>query len=176
MFTKNFYTALYGHISNKGGLELIDRKGVAKKITNTIYYTNFIEPGDTNNTYYARLDKFVTESKTSGNYMSGVAFGDGNAAPTLDDYVMSGNHMTNYSASAVINKEQDDEGVVISCIYTITNGSDAAFTISEIGLYGVSPNDGCAALVERTVLDSPVTIPAGGVGQVTYTIRMNYPV
>ena len=32
-----------------------------------------------------------------------------------------------------------------------------------------------AIWVERTVLETPVTIPAGGVGQVTYTIRMNYP-
>ena len=32
-------------------------------------------------------------------------------------------------------------------------------------------------LIERTVLESPITIPAnGGVGQVTYKIRMDYPV
>lgn len=30
--------------------------------------------------------------------------------------------------------------------------------------------------INRTVFDTPVTIAAGGVGQVTYTIRMNYPI
>ena len=72
----------------------------------------------------------------------------------------------------------DESGLTITALYTITNTGSSAFTIGELGLIAatytnVSTNSKC--LVERTVLDTPVTIPAGGIGQVEYTITFNYP-
>ena len=69
-------------------------------------------------------------------------------------------------------------------MFTLTNTGSEDFTISELGLvtyaYITNTNGYCYEnnfLLERTVLENPITIPAnGGVGQVTYTIRMDYPV
>ena len=60
-----------------------------------------------------------------------------------------------------------------SAVLTITNNNATDITIGEVGI--VYQGSNTAALLERTVLDSPITIPAGGVSQITYTIRMNYP-
>lgn len=57
---------------------------------------------------------------------------------------------------------------------TITNNNETDITIGEVGIV-YQTGSSYSVLFERTVLESPITIPAGGVGQVTYTIRMNYP-
>lgn len=72
----------------------------------------------------------------------------------------------------------DDNGITMPWIYTITNSSATDITIAEVGLWGYINYAASSmenALLERTVLDEPVTIPAGGIGMVTYSIRYNYP-
>lgn len=109
----------------------------------------------------------------------GVVFGNGSGPVSFDDYKLSGDVHTNFSASNVTPTITTDEnGVTLTALYTITNTGDAEMVISEIGLLACRAQVSSAAwsvLVEHTVLDTPVTIAAGGVGQVTYTIRMNYP-
>ena len=110
---------------------------------------------------------------------TGVKFGDGNSHATMDDYCLSGNLLTNLDITANTTRTVEDGGVTVQHVYTITNKNTEDITIREVGMvagipYGTSISKHMA-LIERTVLDSPVTIPAGGVGQVTYTIRFNYP-
>lgn len=108
-------------------------------------------------------------------YYGGVFFGDGDTPPTPDDYALSGNVITTATATAVVTKTVDANGVTITGTYTITNTGTENITIAEVGLFEGFSNSMCDYMMERTVLDSPITIPAGGVGQVTYTIRMDYP-
>ena len=97
---------------------------------------------------------------------------------------MSGELFTTYTASYTDNIEQDDNGATRTIMYTLTNTGTEDFTISEVGLFGAAylkHKDYARylnyhVLFERTLLETPITIPAnGGVGQVTYTIRLDYP-
>lgn len=102
----------------------------------------------------------------------GIIFGTGDTPVTIDDYKLSGNIVTNIAGNTVINHEFVDGGHETTCVCTITNTGGSSVTIKEAGLMMANYS---LALCERTVLDTPVTIPAGGVGQVTYKIRLNYP-
>lgn len=108
----------------------------------------------------------------TGSSSSGVIFGTGDIAPTLDDYTLSGNVISGISmtsSKSSVGKEEDAEYASFTTVYSITNNNTEEVTVREIA----SMVYGC--IVDRTVLDTPITIPAGGIGQVTYTIRMNYP-
>ena len=109
----------------------------------------------------------------------GLYFGNGAEPPTLDDYKLAGDVVSGFSVTKITTSEYDGASAARTNVYTIANTSSTEITISEIGLVGYAWNSATSnnghALFDRTVLDEPVTIPAGGVGQVTYTIRMNYP-
>ena len=109
---------------------------------------------------------------------AGIIIGTGDTPPTFDDYCLAGNMITAISSSVATSFDCDDSGATITALCTITNSDNNAFTIREVGLYGKAKGnnyDSDAVLVERTVLDSPLTIEAGSVGQLTYTIKLNYP-
>lgn len=106
-----------------------------------------------------------------------IAFGNGDAAPTLDDHQLSGEHFTTYNVTMKYDYSAASDEAISSVTYTFTNTGDSAFTIREAGVF---INVGTKAqshrcLVWREVLDSPVTIEAGGVGQVTLTFKVNIP-
>ena len=115
---------------------------------------------------------------------SGVVFGDGNTPPTLSDFCLDGNIVSRLAVSATRTAICTDEGVETSVLYTITNNNTKAVTIGEVGYVGYasyykdgssSSSSACNLLIERTALDTPLTIEPGGVGQLTYTIKFNYP-
>ena len=127
--------------------------------------------------------KCSTTYETSNSGHRGVVFGNGTAAESINDYTMSGDLFTTYTSSYSMECIGDDTGLTKTCTFTLTNTGDE-FTISEVGLFGFayvshySSNNRYYVydiLLDRTLLETPITIPAGGVGQVTYTIRMNYP-
>lgn len=109
---------------------------------------------------------------------AGVYFGTGTTPPTMDDYKLAGDVFTTHSTVASVTTVHEDTLSTVTALYNVCNTGTADVTIGEIGLvstiYQGSSGLGYM-MIERTVLDEPVTIPAGGVGQVTYTIRMNYP-
>lgn len=116
----------------------------------------------------------------------GVCFGDGTTEPTAEDVCLSGVQHTSISSTNTIvtfNYSTEDNGdFILTAVYTITNTLENDMTIAEVGLaapgsyFSGGYNYHVPILVERSLLEVPVTIPAGGVGQVTYTIRMNYPI
>lgn len=174
MVLNTYYRSLGAQIGeNSDGLTFNNYAGTScayAKITDSSYFSNLGQ---------MLVFDFIGTVRTNITTTSiGVAFGDGAEPVTPDDWKLSGNLVTGIVASATIQRTNCAEYAEITAIYTITNGNAADVTISEVGTYGRVPSgtkDYTNALVERTVLDSPVTIPAGGVGQVTYTIRMNYP-
>lgn len=120
----------------------------------------------------ARFSLSYINTMTKAPTSNGVVFGDGDKAPTEDDYWLSGNIITTLSGSGTVRKTKDDAGMTVTSSFLLTNSGTSDVTIKEVG-YCSAYNSG--ALLDRTVLDEPLTIPAGGIGQVTYTIRMNYP-
>lgn len=177
MILRNWYKALTALMYNDDSVIGVDINGSNKK---------FKGSNGTNGIYDIPLT-MVSNSSLSGNiytpnmgivrtdtYNGGVIFGTGDTAPTFDDYKLSGSMITTITASAAASAVQDNDGCTFVGTYTITNTGDEEITIKEIGLL-LNSKHGYRHLIERTVLDTSVTIPVGGVGQVTYTIRMDYP-
>lgn len=158
MILKNYYLALgswHTYTAQTG----INVAGTSKTISGATSYQAI------------RMDQYMKSVQTS--YAAGVILGDGDLPVTLDDYKLSGSVITGITASVAFSPSLEETGATASGLLTITNGNADSVTIKEIGICASISNT--ILMVERTVLDSPVTIPAGGVGQITYTIRMNYP-
>ena len=116
--------------------------------------------------------------KTSLSNYGGVILGDGDTPPTSDDYKLAGNIVTGFNYSKTLTQVVSETAVTAKAVYTITNANSTEITIKEIGLIGNADNSASSSkifLLDRTVLDTPVTIPAGGIGQVEYTITFNLP-
>lgn len=112
--------------------------------------------------------------KISGGFSPGIIVGSGTTPPTIDDYKLESMITAGLSASVVA---QGTDSYIR--ILTITNTSDHDITISEIGTLGVgyyNQSTSFPMLVDRTVLDTPVTIPAGGIGKIEYEIKINLPI
>ena len=158
MLVKQYYDALVGLMENSNM--------TIKQSTGSTYS---LQPSYAYN--LLKLKEATSRVMTS-QHGSGVAFGDGTTPPAFTDYKLSGNVITGISGSVSQTSEEDDDGVTLTNVITVTNNNSNDITISEV----------CANcqyqayfMVERTLLDTPLTIPAGGIGQVTYTIRFNYP-
>lgn len=111
---------------------------------------------------------------------AGVYFGTGKTPPTRDDYkleniIMSGLSITN--ESSVTFTDLGDGKYEASASYMVNNTSGAAITISEIAYYGIVGTGSSyvyIVLFERTVLDNPITIPAGETKLITYKLTFNH--
>lgn len=158
-------------------------------------YSAVYVPLDGNLRYYmanVKSNTEVSENLTNSSDKSiygttAVFFGSGNAPVTVDDYKFSGSTIQNITYSYKDNSTYADDGSVcnVTYDYTITNHNDSEITIGEIGIFSevtwpTHYNGGIKYthfnyMFERTALETPITIPAGGVGQITYTIKMEYP-
>lgn len=174
MFTRNWYKLVAVSMAGTSGLDTYKSiDGIVRDICSQPSLIRYGYNSDGNSTPSMRyLRKWYTES-------AGVVLGTGTTAPTLDDYALSGNLVNTYTYSATIKNESDENGLTTTALYTITNTGTSAITIGEIGLIAdLTTNSSSATykgLLERTVLDTPLTIEPGGVGQLTYAIRFNYP-
>lgn len=175
MFTRNWYKALAYRLAttNTSAKPVVTKTdGTTTALSAAAPLTGFGCNGDNYNytDYYGPRMRYLFSS------YSGVKLGTGTTPPTIDDYTLSGSAIstTNLSSSCSWSASVDEDGATYTSVFTITNNKSNDITISEVGLF-MSDGTNFPYMVERTVLDSPVTIPAGGVGQVTYTIRMNYP-
>ena len=119
----------------------------------------------------------LTTNASLGYEVTGVIIGSGTTPPTIDDYKLENRiTLSGITSSGSVSTTSDDGGITLISVLTIANNSGQEITIGECGIFtnNGSTGDAYCALIERTVLESPITIPAGGVGQVTYTIRMNH--
>lgn len=188
MFTNNWFTKgcvdyILGFVSE------IAKEGAANLYKDT---SGWVTPAKT--VTYNRIDTlmktFLTEDckghTTSAATAIGVAFGSGTVAPTVEDNTLSGTQHTWINTSNTtleFSYGEDGDDIVLTCVYTINNNSGADATIGEVGLFSYAYGKPGASssskgyvptLIERTLLDVPITIPADGVGKVTYTIRRSY--
>ena len=181
MFTKNSILlrslTILGASTDSIWDSLIAWNGNALSLKND--YSYFVASRNIYNYMASHIKKSQSEIPSDGYNSSfssyGVCFGNGKTPATENDYCMEGDLLKDYGYSQIYSKTKDS----VTFVYTITNNESEPFTISEIGLVDYAyRNYGytyyySGILVERTILESPITIPAGGVGQVTYTIRMN---
>lgn len=128
-------------------------------------------------TFGVNLNNLVTA--VNGNC---VMIGTGRTPPTREDYklenpVTSGITITNGTFSAA---EADDERLLLAVNYTVRNDGAENLVIGEIGTFSqvtaYRPNGSeltLTVMMERTVLEEPVTIPPGESRMIQYTIRIN---
>lgn len=128
-----------------------------------------------------------TNTTNSSNRIYGVWFGSGTTAPTKDDYkleapITSGLGINNNTIRPLVNNLEP--GVYeISSSYQVTNQTEEAITISEIGVWSYLTTESSSSstrncfpvLMERTVLDEPITIEPGMTKVVTYKLTINQP-
>lgn len=141
----------------------------AKDTSGTEYY--FVPKGG----YY--LDQ-LRLNMTDGN--GGQAFGTGDTPPTEDDYTLESVITSGITAGAPTASTEFDSvnnRYIRRLTYTINNVSDSDITIKEVGTYrgiayastlGATGSSTKILLVDRTVLDTPLTIPAGEAGVLRY--------
>ena len=177
MFTNNWYKTLASAITKNSAKNFVNINGVETGLysRNSIYNISFGDStGASESAYIGRLVQTYNE-------YGGVRLGTGDTPATVNDYKLSGTLITGYSFTAEVKTQNSAESDKITATYTITNTSSSEITIKEVGIVAKMANTTSTAqiqhmgLLERTVLDTPVTIPAGGVGQVVYTITFNYP-
>ena len=177
MFTNNWYKTLASAITKNNAKNFVNINGVETGLhsRNSIYNISFgNSTGASENAYIGRL------VQTYNGY-GGVRLGTGDTPATVNDYKLSGDLITGYNFTAKIETQNSAESDKITATYTITNTSSSEITIKEVGIVAKMADTTSTAqiqhmgLLERTVLDTPVTIPAGGIGQVVYTITFNYP-
>lgn len=158
MFLENYFLCLHSIHSGDS---------VAMRKCNDTTYTI-----TTNNAFNAiRLKNSL--SSVSGDYNAAcVVFGNGDTPPALGDYRLSGEIIRTISGSGMATVTNVDGVATYESLLTVVNTGEESVTIKEVGLtvMGIA-----SVLIERTLLEEPITIPAGGVGQITYTIRMVYP-
>lgn len=167
MLTDIFYRSLYYKMFN---CEFSDFSFVSANGTSCTGKLRNISPffGTAGN-YYPHIAKFRKDSS----YGAGVVFGTGTTPPTISDRTWAGTNITTFTASVSVSSGEENGKAYIEALYTITNTGSEAFTIGEICTFAncsASTNTNYSALMDRTVLENPVAIPVGGIGQVTYRI------
>ena len=166
MLTKNFYAYIRADFSESNTAATFTKTGGSKV---TVALSNDDPPFKVMNSWA----KSITGT--------GVSFGTGTTPATASDYVLEsilGDNKINVSTPSSISFSRYDTYEEYTVTFGVTNKTADAITISEMGLTAMpySPNSGSNyfVLVDRTVLDTPITIPAGQSKQITYTIRFNY--
>lgn len=121
------------------------------------------------------IKNIMQTRQTSYTAGAGVVFGTGDTAPTMEDVKLAGSLVTTFTSSYSQATGTDEQGPYVRTLYTLTNTGSAAVTIKEIGLLAQVASS-TYALVERTVLDKPVTIAGSkGVGQIEYIVHYDAP-
>ena len=166
MLTKNFYAYIKAAFSGSDSTAIFTKTdGTKGEVSISSSYPPFK----------------VMNSWSKSTIMSGVSFGTGTTPATVSDYFLESiltETQINVSTPSSVSFNKFDTYEEYTVTFGVTNKTADAITISEMGLTAIpySPYSGTPyyVLVDHTVLDTPVTIPAGQSKQITYTIRFNY--
>lgn len=166
MLLRNWYNSLAVSMGRKTMPN--GHKNSSGSVRDVSYYQN----GKTNAFCPEELTIRMSDFWTSSGC---IIIGSGTTPPTVDDYKLESQITSGITGS--IASKFSDEGLLVFTL-TLNNTSSADITIGEVGYAAGVPtsssSSGAAALLERTVLDEPITIPAGGVGQILYTFGLEF--
>lgn len=166
MLTKNWYAVWDSHRA---------QKVLQKSLVNIHGQT---ENSGCYDAYGIRCLCFSMNQVIFDNISSGIVLGSGTTPATINDYCLESRITSGLVCSSLMERDENND---VTIIVTATNSGDSNITIGEIGYQGSAPysaqsSSSTAVLLERTVLNTPITIVPGGVGQVAYKINMNYTV
>ena len=173
MITKQFKAILAMMLTSVGSSTNTTAVAQCKKTDGTTVYLTSRSDG-----FPSSVSTGITTSANN----SGICIGRGSTPATEDDYMLESLISSGFSYSTPSKSEyMDDEGnPCLSYSFTITNTGSSDLTISEIGYIqerrcGTTKGsiDGYTNkfLIDRTVLDSPISIPVNGYAAVKYTLK-----
>ncbi len=119
-------------------------------------------------------------SATFKSGLYGTFFGTGTTPPTRDDYklespITDGTLYSSVQTAPVQGFDEDHARLYVT--HEVHNTGTEDITVSEVGIFGCArDSSNVIFLLDRTVLDTPITIPAGGQKSVTIAVRFDYPV
>lgn len=170
MLTNNFYQAMRAFLTNST-MQITTLANTTGNYSITSDKSYYIFRGFANN------DSRYVVKTAAANETWGMAFGTGTVPPTPADYWLSGNVITtlNIVACTVTSNNGDGFLRMINDV-TVKNTSDTeTVVINEMGVIGQSyygSSTKYACLVDRTVLDTPLTLAPGEQGVITYTFNL----
>lgn len=163
----NILITAYGNYSRTGYVGVKDTSNTTKYITGSLYYYPY-GPSD---------------SLTTSNNSAGIQVGRGNTPATEDDYKLESIITSGISGSVSrsCGADENDNPYIIFNV-TINNTSSNEITINEIGMVqtvqctdtkGSTNYSSSRFLIDRTVLDEPIIIPAGSSKAIVYKFLAN---
>lgn len=172
MVTKNWYSVMKAYRAQ------MTLSGAVRDIYGTTRDVSYYSYTDVIPTLTIRPNKglFLTSDSSSSSY-AWIVVGSGTTPATVDDYKMQSQITSGLSATQEISVDEDNNPI---CKLTLTNASSEDITIGEVGIIGPCVRTNSTSykqlvLLERTVLDNPITIPAGGFGVIDYCIKIPIP-
>lgn len=173
MFTKWFKNCIKGMIACAGGGFTLDLP--VKNVSNTTYYFGNM------NTYPGSVTATFATTATN----SGIHVGTGNTAATENDYALESPITSGMSGVVTVNKfiDASTNNPCVTYNMVLTNTTSSDVVVKEVGFYqqvalgasaGATSTTNRTILVDRTVLDTPVTVPANGNAAIYYTLKTSY--
>ena len=187
MFTRNYYNGLASIYRKFGSTDLscVDSSGVSGQLYVSKILSGSLYPSLTSGDSYSFVKLHtdsLTTSVTSSNYekLAGIYLGTGTTEPTVDNYKLSGTQITAFSVlSTVFTTNVIDNVQTFEMRYVIRNTGETEFTIGEIAYFGCvqigSSSTYKRVLLERTVLDEPLTVSAGTTAEILYKWNITLP-
>lgn len=174
MFTNNYIK--YREMMFYGRLSYLLNPGFKNVAGIEVYgSSNNSDRGDLGNWLTrGRCRTFVESGSNEDKVFPGVYFGSGSTPATRADYklaapITSGLVITD--PSAVITETQKDHKRILHSTFLVKNTSGSEKIIWEVGVFTPVCQTGSTCylvLMDRVVLDKPITIPAGETRAVTY--------
>ena len=173
MITNAFKKAMMLMLTNSSNRNKSSNALAAKTINGSTYYLNKLSGWPVYN--------MSTTVRVSSSAYAGIWIGSGTTPPTADDYSLEERITSNASGTATISGDyiDSDGNPTLKMVVTITNTGSDSITISEIGFFqsinaatSVSASGSDAVfMLDRTLLNTPVSIPAGESAAITYTLK-----
>ena len=110
-------------------------------------------------------------NSNQANTTRGVLLGDGDTPPALTDYCLSGNMITDFTATTAGAVTYSDGKIIGTATYNVTNTGASPFTIKEIA--NTFERSSTRIMVARSLLETPVTIQPGDTGVVVYRVEIS---
>lgn len=154
---------------------------------NPVYGYNIPLKATNGTTYYAMGIGNITISWS--NPMSfnaqntGVSIGTSDTPATDEDYVLGNTITSGISATCTTTKSEEDGIPCTTLNMVLSNSTNADIIVKEVGLKctvtvantaGGTASSNRVILVDRTVLETPVTVPARGNAAVFYKLKTDY--
>lgn len=175
MLTRNFWRVLGGVCGRATGNSMEVTLMFPDGTTDTD--TMFSNSGDP----FAILGTiaFPTAESYYGGNARATWYGKGGTPATLDDYKLEA-PITDESISIVsgwingLAKVEAEDHYRISSVHQITNNTDKAIEIREVGCFGQLESSSRSFLLDRTVLKEPLVIPPKETVTTEYVIKFPY--